>query len=81
MKRLALAALALICGAASGHTQNLTADNLARHMIERRAIEAVVWGMPAVNYQLMYQEMVRKTNGTFNQIDGFARGNCRCPSG
>ena len=37
-------------------------------MIHRRAVEAVIWGMPVVNYHLMYQEMVRKTNGAFNQV-------------
>jgi hypothetical protein len=73
MKRLALAALALICGAASGHSQNFTADDLARRTVERRAIEAVVWGMPAVNYDLMYQAMVRETKGTFNQIVYWSR--------
>jgi hypothetical protein len=34
----------------------------------RRAVEAVVWGMPAVNFDLMYQAMVRQTKGAFNQI-------------
>ncbi|HUL67887.1 MAG TPA: DUF1254 domain-containing protein [Burkholderiaceae bacterium] len=33
-----------------------------------RAVEAIVWGMPVVNYDLMYQEMVRKVKGDFNQI-------------
>ena len=73
MKKLALAALALICGAASGHTQNFTADDLARRTIERRAVEAIIWGMPAVNYDLMYQAMVRETKGTFNQIVYWSR--------
>jgi hypothetical protein len=73
MKRLALAALVLICDAASGHTQNFTADDLARRTVERRAIEAVVWGMPAVNYDLMYQAMARETKGTFNQIVYWSR--------
>lgn len=41
---------------------------LAARTVERRAIEAVIWGMPAVNYHLMYQEMVRKLNGGFNQM-------------
>jgi hypothetical protein len=73
MKRLTLAALALICGAALGHTQNFTADDLARRTVERRGIEAVIWGMPAVNYDLMYQAMVRETKGTFNQIVYWSR--------
>lgn len=33
-----------------------------------RAFESVVWGMPAVNFDLMYQAMVRETGGGFNQI-------------
>jgi hypothetical protein len=52
--------------------QQLSADDLARRAIERRAIEgraveAVIWGMPAVNYDLMYQEML-KLGGKPNQI-------------
>jgi len=30
-------------------------------------------GMPAVNYDLMYQAMVRETKGTFNQIVYWSR--------
>jgi hypothetical protein len=38
---------------------NLSATDLARRTIERRAVEAVIWGMPAVNFDRMYQAMVR----------------------
>jgi hypothetical protein len=31
----------------------------AQRAIERRAIEAMNWGMPAVNYDLMFQAMAR----------------------
>lgn len=47
---------------------NWPADEIGARMIHRRAVEAVIWGMPVVNYHLMYQEMVRKTNGAFNQV-------------
>lgn len=44
-------------------------EQLIRDAIRRRAVEAVVWGMPVVNFDLMYQEMVRKLKGGgFNQI-------------
>ncbi|HEY4131200.1 MAG TPA: DUF1254 domain-containing protein [Gemmatimonadaceae bacterium] len=36
--------------------------------MHRRAIEAAIWGMPVVNFELMYEEMVRKLGGRFNQI-------------
>jgi len=42
--------------------------DLAERAIQRRAIEAAIWGMPAVNYHLMYQEMVNKVKGDFNQV-------------
>jgi hypothetical protein len=68
MNRIILAALFSLCGALPVPAQNLSPEDLARRAIERRAVEAVIWGMPAVNYHLMYQEMVRKTKGGFNQV-------------
>ena len=49
-------------------SRRLSAEDLAYRAVERRAIEAAIWGMPAVNYYLMYREMVRKTKGDFNQV-------------
>jgi hypothetical protein len=40
---------------------------LARSTVHRRAVEAVIWGMPAVNYDLMYQAAVHAKGG-FNQV-------------
>jgi hypothetical protein len=72
MKKTVFAALGLICLAVSGNAQNFSADDLARHTIERRAVEAVVWGMPAVNFDLMLQEML-KLGGKANQIVYWSR--------
>src|SRR5262249_35053005 len=41
---------------------------LGRRLIERRATEAVIWGIPAVNYDLMLREMLTKTEGKVNQV-------------
>ena len=41
---------------------------LERQSIERRAIEAVNWGMPAVNYDLMRHAMHRDAGGKMNQV-------------
>jgi hypothetical protein len=68
MRKAALSALALICTVASSQAQNLSADDIARRTIERRAVEAVNWGIPAVNYDRMYQAMVHDAKGGFNQI-------------
>jgi hypothetical protein len=47
---------------------NLTVQDINNRLVHRRAFEAVVWGMPAANYQLMYQEMVDKVKGGHNQV-------------
>src|SRR6478752_7620193 len=44
---------------AHGSAQAVSDEELSRRTIERRAVEAVVWGMPAVNFDLMYQAMIR----------------------
>ncbi|HXI27306.1 MAG TPA: DUF1254 domain-containing protein, partial [Vicinamibacterales bacterium] len=62
-----------IAPSAAARTQPFSPDDLARRTIERRAVEAVIWGMPAVNYDLMYQAMARNTKGTFNQIAYWSR--------
>jgi hypothetical protein len=36
--------------------------------VQRRAIEAVIWGMPAVNTDLMLQEMLTKTTANVHQV-------------
>jgi hypothetical protein len=68
MNRAIVAAFTAICAVTSVQTQNLSAEDLARRTVERRAVEAVIWGMPAVNYDLMLQEMLSKTNGKVNQV-------------
>jgi hypothetical protein len=68
MNRIIVAAFIFICAATSAQAQNRSAEDLARHTIERRGVEAVIWGMPAVNYDLMLQEMLSKTNGKVNQV-------------
>ena len=54
-------------------TGRFTAAQLALNALHRRGVEAAIWGMPAVNYELMFQEMVRKAGGGFNQIVYWSR--------
>jgi hypothetical protein len=60
--------LLLSCSVSTTRAENFSAEELARRTMERRAVEAVVWGMPAVNYDLMLQEMLTKTPGKVNQV-------------
>jgi hypothetical protein len=62
------ATIALTCAAFSAHAQSLSPEDLNRRSIERRAVEAVIWGMPAVNTDLMLQEMLTKTSSKVNQV-------------
>ena len=42
--------------------------DLIERAVYRRAVEVVIWGMSAVNCELMYQALVREAKGAFNQI-------------
>jgi len=51
----------------------MSPSELTERRLHGRAIEAVIWGMPAVNYDLMHQALVRDANGAFNQIAYWSR--------
>ena len=62
--RIACTSAAIISTATiQTHAQNVLADQFIRS----RAAEAVIWGMPAVNTALMYDQML-KAGGKVNQI-------------
>jgi hypothetical protein len=74
MKMLLISAIALVAtNSQVSFAQTLTPDQLAQRTIERRAVEAVNWGMSAVNYDLMLQEMLAKTSGKVNQFIYWSR--------
>src|SRR6476661_3892835 len=50
-----------------------TAEKLQMRMIHRRAVEAIIWGMPAVNTDLMFQAMAHEVGGKWNQIVYWSR--------
>ena len=43
---------------ASAQVQSFSAEDLTHRTVERRAVEAVDWGMPAVNFDLMFRAMI-----------------------
>src|SRR3984957_15029575 len=49
-------------------TSTFSASELTERTIHRRAVEAVIWGIPLVNYDLMFQSMVGSAKGAVNQI-------------
>jgi hypothetical protein len=68
MKFVLAAGVLLASVATCAVAQTFSADELTRRATERRAVEAVIWGMPAVNYDLMRQEMLSKTPGKVGQV-------------
>ncbi len=63
---------AVACAAISAHAQDLTPEQLAERSIERRAVEAAIWGMPAVNFDLLYQAMAN-AKGSSNEVVYWSR--------
>lgn len=55
MNRFVVPALALVAALNSGAFAQPAGDDLNSRNMERRAVEAVIWGMPAVNTDLMLQ--------------------------
>ncbi|WP_312016741.1 hypothetical protein [Bradyrhizobium japonicum] len=68
MKKLFSGLVATLLMATGTYAQTGSLDELAARQVQRRAVEAVIWGMPIVNYDLMLQEMLTKTPGRVNQV-------------
>jgi hypothetical protein len=73
MKIPMLSALALICAVSSTHAQNLSPNDLARRTVERRAVEAAIWGMPLVNTDAMREAYFRDVGAKYNDICYFSK--------
>jgi hypothetical protein len=57
----------------SAPAQSFSANDLARRTIERRAVEAVIWGMPLVNTDAMRQAYFRDAGAKYNDICYFSK--------
>ena len=71
--KLTSLALSLLLGVSNTtHAQKFSATELTERAIHRRAVEAVIWGMPAVNYERMLQAAM--DNGAkLNQVVYWSR--------
>jgi hypothetical protein len=67
------------CGStAKIETQSLgvkpfTTEQLNRRTIERRAVDAAIWGMPIVNFDVMRQAFFRDANAAYGDIIFWSR--------
>jgi len=51
----------------TGNDSTFQAANVEERVAYSRAFNAVVWGMPAVNFELLHESLL-KANGDFNQV-------------
>ena len=72
MLKSSLTAVALMGAATSALGQDFSADALTSRAIERRAVEAVIWGALAVNYDLMYQQFLSSAVSPIRSSIGLA---------
>ncbi|MDB5983507.1 MAG: hypothetical protein JWQ69_4522, partial [Pseudomonas sp.] len=63
---LALATLLAVAGPVMA--QDFRAEQLARRTVERRAVEAVIWGMPMVSVDAMREALFRDAKANYNDI-------------
>jgi len=63
--KAAIIALGLSCLTGATIVQAASPED---RLVRSRAVESAIWGMPAVNYDLMLQEMLTKTPGKVNQV-------------
>lgn len=67
-----LAAAILIFSADRSRAEEFSAEELGARQVHRRAVEAAIWGMPAVNYERMLQAAI--DNGAkLNQVVFWSR--------
>ena len=53
--------------------QDFTPEQLAKRTVERRAVDAVIWGMPLVNTGAMRQAYFRDVRAKYNDICFFSK--------
>ena len=68
MRRAIIGAISALLMTATAQAQSLSPDELAARNVQRRAVEAMIWAMPAVNTDLMLQTMLASTKAKVNEI-------------
>lgn len=54
--------------AAAQKTTQFTSEELNRRTVERRAVDAVIWGVPVVSLDMMRQAYFRDGKAEYNDI-------------
>ena len=77
MKTTFLMSAVLLCAVVitNAHAQESTAAELQRRLVERRAVDAVIWGMPIVSMDAMRQAYFRDGKAKYGDIIWWPKGN------
>jgi hypothetical protein len=73
MIKAGLLVFAVIALLTRAQAQDFSVDDLARRTVERRAVEAAIWGMPLVNTDAMRQAYFRDVGAKYNDICYFSK--------
>lgn len=57
----------------SALAQSVSSQDLGRHTVGRRAVEAAIWGTPLVAFDAMRQAFLRDAGGTYEDIVYWSR--------
>jgi hypothetical protein len=55
-------------------TKSFTSADLQNRLIERRAVDAIIWGVPVVSLDLMRQAYLQNTKGVYNTLIWWPKG-------
>ena len=59
----------------NAHAQNFTTEELQQRMVERRAVDAAIWGIPIVSLDTMRQAYFRDGKAKYGDIIWWPKGN------
>ncbi|MCM3906030.1 MAG: DUF1254 domain-containing protein [Pyrinomonadaceae bacterium] len=76
IRRQSFPAAALLCALAftNAHAQKFSSAELNSRMVERRAVDAVIWGMPIVNFDSLRQAYFRDGKAKFGDVIWWPKG-------
>lgn len=74
VKSTAIAIALLLVIASLASAQTFSSEELERRMVERRAVDAVIWGMPIVNFDALRQAYFRDGKAKYGDIIWWPKG-------
>ena len=74
MQNVLAAALVGLLELTSAHAKDFSSEELNRRTLERRAVDAVIWGLPLVSEDAVKQAALHDGKATYNDIVWWPKG-------